>query len=366
MIEILQGIVEGSPGWIPLVLLVLVLLVFCFAVVFGVVRGRELNVLNLVRIGPRRPVGDGHPPEERGALRYQKLMYVKILHLSQMGAGKNPVYRRVVERLGGEEVPVFDEAVYYGLNIFSRQEQKYSTVFRSSGIVDLRIGHPWKEKLEFPDKDAQVLRNIVRQTVKGPSNVYLTVSHHYNGLQPGHEDIGVRMDQDTQHARLVVDFSSIPNSQLLFRERPKAVLRTGNEEKPIGIIEYSPTIFSTAQNDLKEGQVLRIDFKIDWDWLTGVAVTLESPMAEGGQIERTRAVKARHEKDLLRKANVVAVGVGFREQGGRVSDQVCIVVSVRRKVRRNQISPGDVIPREIEGVPVDVKVTGEIRALKQH
>jgi hypothetical protein len=89
-------------------------------------------------------------------------------------------------------------------------------------------------------------------------------------------------------------------------------------------------------------------------------------MVEGGQIERTRAVKARHEKDLLSKANVVAVGVGFREQGGQVSDQVCIVVSVRRKVRLDELSPGDIIPQEIEGVPVDVKVTGEIRALEQH
>lgn len=79
-------------------------------------------------------------------------------------------------------------------------------------------------------------------------------------------------------------------------------------------------------------------------------------------IERVKAVRAAHEKRLLAKANVVGVGVGLRQQGGEFTDEVCIIVSVRQKVPSEQLSPTDRIPVQIGGVPVDVQVTGEIRA----
>ncbi len=80
-------------------------------------------------------------------------------------------------------------------------------------------------------------------------------------------------------------------------------------------------------------------------------------------IERVKAVKAAHEEQLLNKANVIGVGVGLRQCHGQLTDQVCIVVSVREKVPSEQLAPQDVIPSQIEGVPVDVQATGEIRAL---
>jgi len=80
-------------------------------------------------------------------------------------------------------------------------------------------------------------------------------------------------------------------------------------------------------------------------------------------IERVKAIKAAYEERLLNKANVVGVGVGLRQHQGQTTDQVCIVVSVREKVPSEQLAPQDVIPSYIEGVPVDVQATGEIRAL---
>jgi hypothetical protein len=79
-------------------------------------------------------------------------------------------------------------------------------------------------------------------------------------------------------------------------------------------------------------------------------------------IERVKAVKAAHEKELLAKANVVGVGVGLRQRKGKKTAEVCIVVSVRQKVPRGQLLPHDRIPAQIEGVPVDVQASGEIRA----
>ncbi len=80
-------------------------------------------------------------------------------------------------------------------------------------------------------------------------------------------------------------------------------------------------------------------------------------------VQQAIAVKARHEARLMQKANVVGVGVGFREEGGKLTDQVALVVNVIRKLPKDQLAPEDLIPTEIEGVPVDVRETGEIRAL---
>jgi hypothetical protein len=74
-------------------------------------------------------------------------------------------------------------------------------------------------------------------------------------------------------------------------------------------------------------------------------------------------VKRRHEQELLRKANVVAVGVGYCTRGGVQTNQLGIVVSVKNKVPLSTLKPKDVIPAKIEDVPVDVVETGAIRAL---
>ena len=80
-------------------------------------------------------------------------------------------------------------------------------------------------------------------------------------------------------------------------------------------------------------------------------------------VQRAMEVKRRHEQELLRKANVVAVGVGYGKRGGVQTSAICIVVSVKNKVPSSELKPRDVIPAQIEDVPVDVVETGEIRAL---
>ncbi len=80
-------------------------------------------------------------------------------------------------------------------------------------------------------------------------------------------------------------------------------------------------------------------------------------------IAAVRAIKDKYQAELLKKANVVGVAVGYREKAGQVTDQVVLTVMVRKKVPLSQLDANDVIPSEIEGVMVDVKEVGEIRAL---
>ena len=78
--------------------------------------------------------------------------------------------------------------------------------------------------------------------------------------------------------------------------------------------------------------------------------------------ERAKAVKRAHGDQLLSKANVVGVGVGFCQRGGVRTDTVGLVVMVKHKLPMEKLSMDDVLPEEIDGVPVDVQEVGIIRA----
>ena len=76
-------------------------------------------------------------------------------------------------------------------------------------------------------------------------------------------------------------------------------------------------------------------------------------------LEHARAVSRANAELLLAKANVVGVGVGYRSGTER---EVTLVVMVSQKVPRTQLREDDLLPVEIEGVPVEVRVVGELRA----
>ena len=79
-------------------------------------------------------------------------------------------------------------------------------------------------------------------------------------------------------------------------------------------------------------------------------------------VQHALDVKRRHEAELLRKPNVVAVGVGYRTRGGQLTSEVCIVVSVTRKVPASQLKRSEALPQTLEDVPIDVVESGVIRA----
>ena len=80
-------------------------------------------------------------------------------------------------------------------------------------------------------------------------------------------------------------------------------------------------------------------------------------------LERALRVKERHLAELLSKANVVSVGVGYRQRAGQLTEEVVLVVNVMRKLPLYQLRPQDVIPPVLDGVPVDVQESGAVRAL---
>lgn len=79
-------------------------------------------------------------------------------------------------------------------------------------------------------------------------------------------------------------------------------------------------------------------------------------------IKRVRAIKARYEKQLLARPGVVSVGVGLCQRDDAPNDEICIVVTVRNKLSIDNLSPDETLPEQIEGIPVDVRESGDIVA----
>jgi hypothetical protein len=77
-----------------------------------------------------------------------------------------------------------------------------------------------------------------------------------------------------------------------------------------------------------------------------------------------RSVPRNHEARLLRKRNVLGVGIAKKIVGGRETDELCIVVFVERKLPKQQLRPRDIIPEIIETMKTDVVETGRIVALQ--
>ena len=89
-------------------------------------------------------------------------------------------------------------------------------------------------------------------------------------------------------------------------------------------------------------------------------------MAEGGTVTETHAhpnqaasdlayirkVKAKYEAELLKKANVVAVGIGIPIRDGRPAGELGIMVSVTHKVEATKLAAQDLVPGELEKVRV--------------
>ncbi len=76
------------------------------------------------------------------------------------------------------------------------------------------------------------------------------------------------------------------------------------------------------------------------------------------ELDKISAVQAKYADELMQKANVVGVGVGLRQENGVYTQTPALVVMVRQKVPLAELAKEDRIPKELDGVRVDVVETG--------
>lgn len=77
-------------------------------------------------------------------------------------------------------------------------------------------------------------------------------------------------------------------------------------------------------------------------------------------LKHAQSTKVKYEATLLRKKNVVGVGIGFKET--KQGEVIAIMVNVTQKVSLHQLPEADRIPHILDDVPVRVVPVGKIRA----
>jgi hypothetical protein len=84
-------------------------------------------------------------------------------------------------------------------------------------------------------------------------------------------------------------------------------------------------------------------------------------MSERAQIHQT---KEQHKDTILTRPNVVGVGTGYKIKRGQKTDQLCVVTLVSRKLPPAGLTRAALMPKTLNGVPVDVVEVGLLRAFQ--
>ena len=83
-------------------------------------------------------------------------------------------------------------------------------------------------------------------------------------------------------------------------------------------------------------------------------------------VQDISALRQKSQKDMFKKANVIGVGVGFKETKGKKTEELALKVLVRQKTPISELSSKDLIPKEMDGVRTDVLAVGNINAFQNH
>lgn len=84
------------------------------------------------------------------------------------------------------------------------------------------------------------------------------------------------------------------------------------------------------------------------------------------QLSELKQAKAIHQQALLNKPNVVGLGIGYKVSGKTASDELSVVVLVRKKIPLAGLQDKQVIPKSLDGVRTDIIEVGDLRALWDH
>jgi hypothetical protein len=76
-----------------------------------------------------------------------------------------------------------------------------------------------------------------------------------------------------------------------------------------------------------------------------------------------RRVLERSRKGLLKKANVVGVGIGEKITGGLPVGRMSLKVYVEKKIKKSRLAKSDLVPQKLSQIETDVEAVGKIKPL---
>lgn len=81
------------------------------------------------------------------------------------------------------------------------------------------------------------------------------------------------------------------------------------------------------------------------------------------QLAEVQEVKEEKEEELLGRKNVIGVGIGYKEKGGKETSELCVKIFVEKKIKKEKLAEDDMVPKTYEKVKTDVMEVGHIEAL---
>ena len=217
-----------------------------------------------------------------GKRRYRKVLYIKVLCLSDRRSAATPFYQRTVPRMDGaaQQVPVFDEAVYYTLKLFPDDRPVSREQDHSTGIVDPRVVIPWDINSDQNRDTLGATPQLAQMETSTPTDTMLSVSHFLNGMQSRDQKFCTYADEDTESLRLVVDFSSVAHAVDFIKVKP-AHLWVKNQVVQTDNVSYEDCgrgIYMAHCRDAQQGSTLRMDVTFTtWPEDTSAKAASDSP-----------------------------------------------------------------------------------------
>ena len=84
----------------------------------------------------------------------------------------------------------------------------------------------------------------------------------------------------------------------------------------------------------------------------------QPPMLTDEQVQELTAVQVKHMDKLMSYPNVVGIGIGFAQDGEQPTNEPAVIVMVSEKLPMAQLAEEDVLPKELDGIRIDVQETG--------
>lgn len=81
------------------------------------------------------------------------------------------------------------------------------------------------------------------------------------------------------------------------------------------------------------------------------------------QVASVAEAQKTHERDLLKRENVVGVAAGVKVKKGTPTGEPAVTILVEQKVPKSRLSDAALVPAKLDGVPTDVIESGPIRPL---
>jgi hypothetical protein len=276
ILKILQSLIR--PGGRPfLVAFTVVLTLLCIAALFMLwVWGKDERFNKAIKFGGlwiHFSGGKDDPSLAKAAAteplrRYRKLLYIKVVHLSNRKVANTPFYTRLVDRLAEADraVPVYDEALYYTLRQFPSVQPLQPDEDSSSGVVDARLLLPWAdiESHPFAFRDP----HTVELKATADSDTMCSVSHFLNGLQDANQNFCTFADADAESLRIVVDFSSIPGAADRVHFEEVQLISDGRIIKSdnVNFENCGDSVYMAQCKNATKGQLLQMNFSFkSWD-----------------------------------------------------------------------------------------------------